>query len=349
MTQTYLRPLGLVFGQDARDLISRGLAGSLGGLPHIGFMAAEEIIRDGKAIERRVILFAELKGHALLANIMTPRPNFAGLSLDQTRIMGVVNVTPDSFSDGGRFGAAETAIAHGQLLAEQGADILDIGGESTRPGSDEVSIDEERARIIPVIAALAERHVVSVDTRKSALMAQAAQAGARIVNDVSALGFDALSAGVVAKAGLPVILMHAQGNPRTMQLTPKYNDVALDVYDELAAHIAKAEATGIAKSHICIDPGIGFGKSFQHNLDLMQQLTLFHGLGVAMLVGLSRKGFVGAVTGEKTAAKRVAGSLAGALQAAMMGAHLLRVHDVLETSQGLAMFQAGLDPDNAGV
>jgi dihydropteroate synthase len=349
VTQIYLRPLSLLFGQDAREHIAGGLAGSLGGMPDIGFTSAEETTRDGKLIKRRIISLPELKSHPLFDNITRRRPDFAGLSLDQTRIMGIVNVTPDSFSDGGKFDVADAAIAHGQLMADQGADVLDIGGESTRPGSDEVSIEQERSRIMPVIAALAKDHVVSVDTRKSVLMAEAAHAGAKIINDVSALGFDTFSAGVVAKADLPVVLMHAQGEPRTMQLAPKYDDVALDVYDGLSAQIEKAVAAGIPRSHICIDPGIGFGKSFKHNLELMRQLTLFHGLGVALLVGLSRKGIVGAVTGEKTAAKRVAGSLGGALQAAMMGVHLLRVHDVLETCQGLAMFQAGLDPNKADV
>lgn len=349
MVQIYLRPLGLIFGQDASEMIAGGLAFSLGGLPYIGFVAAEEIMRNGKVVSRRFVGLDELREHPMIENFTKKRPDFAGLSLDQTRIMGVVNVTPDSFSDGGKFDVAETAIAHGRLMAEQGADILDIGGESTRPGSEEISIVQERSRIMPVISALATEHIVSVDTRKSVLMAEAAATGAKIVNDVSALDFDALSAGVVAKAGLPVILMHAQGNPRTMQLAPKYDDVALDVYDSLNASIAKAEASGIARSQICIDPGLGFGKSFKHNLDLMRQLTLFHGLGVALLVGLSRKGYVGAVTGEKTAAKRVAGSLGGALQAVMMGAHLLRVHDVVETVQGLAMFNAGLNPDSVDV
>jgi dihydropteroate synthase len=349
VTQIYLRPLSLLFGQDAREHIAGGLAGSLGGMPDIAFTAAEEITRDGKLITRRNVSFAELKSHTLFENITRKRPDFAGLSLDQTRIMGIVNVTPDSFSDGGKFDDAETAVGHGRLMAEQGADVLDIGGESTRPGSDGVSIDQERARIMPVIAALAKDHVVSVDTRKSVLMAEAVEAGARVINDVSALSFDPLSAGVVAKAHLPVVLMHAQGEPRTMQLAPKYDDVALDVYDGLSVQIEKAVAAGIPRSHIFIDPGIGFGKSFKHNLELMRQLTLFHGLGVALLVGLSRKGIVGAVTGEKTAVKRVSGSLGGALQAAMMGVHLLRVHDVLETCQGLAMFQAGLDPNKADV
>ena len=349
MVQIYLRPLGLIFGQDASEMIAGGLAFSLGGMPHIGFVAAEEITRDGKVVSRHRIGVAELRKHPLIEKVTRVRPKFAGFSLDQVRIMGIVNVTPDSFSDGGKFDVAEAAVAHGRMMAEQGADILDIGGESTRPGSDEISIDQERSRIMPVIAALASEHVVSVDTRKSIVMLEAAAVGAKIVNDVSALGFDEASAGVVAKSELPVILMHAQGNPRTMQLAPKYEDVALDVYDSLSVSIAKAEAAGIARSHICIDPGFGFGKSFQHNFDVMRQLTLFHGLGVALMVGLSRKGFVGAVTGEKTASKRIAGSLGGALQCAMMGAHLLRVHDVVETVQGLAMFNAVLHPDSVDV
>jgi dihydropteroate synthase len=345
----YLRPLGLLFGQDAREMIAGGLAFSLGGQPNIGFVAAEEIMRSDELVTRRKLYVSELREHALIKNVTCARSDFAGISLDHTRIMGIVNVTPDSFSDGGQFDVAENAIAHGRLMAEQGAEILDIGGESTRPGSDEVSIEKERARIMPVIAALAQDHVVSVDTRKSVLMAEAAQAGAKIINDVSALSFDPLSAGIVAKAGLPVVLMHAQGNPRTMQLAPKYDDVALDVYDGLAAQIEKAVAAGIPLSHICVDPGIGFGKSFRHNLELMRQLTVFQGLGVAVLVGLSRKGIVGAITGEKTAAKRVAGSIGGALQAAMLGVHLLRVHDVVETVQSLAMFNSGLKPDSADI
>ena len=349
MVRTYLRPLSLVFGQDARDMIAAGLAGSLGGMQHIGFSAAEVIARDGKSVERRIAEFAELRDHSLIDNITKARADFAGLTLDRVRIMGIVNVTPDSFSDGGIFNSASSAIAHGRLLAEQGADILDIGGESTRPGSQEVSVDLERLRIMPVVSALAAEHVVSVDTRKSVLMAEASQLGARMINDVSALGYDAASADVVARSGLPVILMHAQGEPRTMQLAPQYHDVALDVYDGLSLLVDKAVAAGIPKSRICIDPGIGFGKSFRHNLDLMRQLTVFHGLGVAVLAGLSRKGFVGAVTGEKTAAQRVAGSVGGALQAAMLGMHLLRVHDVKETVDGLAMFQAGLNPDSVAV
>jgi dihydropteroate synthase len=200
-----------------------------------------------------------------------------------------------------------------------------------------------------VIAALARDHVVSADTRKAVVMRAALGAGARIINDVSALGHDADSAAVVAEAQVPVILMHAQGEPKTMQLNPRYDDVVLDVYDALVALVARAEAAGIARENICIDPGIGFGKSFRQNLELMAGLTLFHGIGVPVLVGLSRKGFIGAVTGEKTAADRVHGSVGGAVQAALAGAHILRVHDVKATVAAIKMFTASGDPDSVDV
>ncbi len=343
---SYLRPLSLIFGPDACRAIANGTAGSLGGMPNIAFNHVE-VIERGK--DKRVVPYSTLASSMTIRNITQPRPDFGGIALDKCQIMGIVNVTPDSFSDGGKNLQSETAIAQGHAMNEQGAAILDIGGESTRPGSDPVALEEERARIMPVIKALAKSFTVSVDTRKAILMAEALTAGAKIINDVSALGYDPQSAATIAQHHAPTILMHAQGEPRTMQLQPKYDDVALDVYDALAALIAKAVAAGIPKSRICIDPGIGFGKTFKQNLELLQQLSLFHGLGVAVLVGLSRKGFIGAITGEKTASKRVSGSLAGALHAALQGAHILRVHDVQETVDALAVFNAALDPRSAAV
>jgi dihydropteroate synthase len=349
MPTVYLRPLSLVFGDDARALIAENVACALGGMAHIGFTHIEVIVRDGKTISRKITTAKEYHNHPLMREISQPRSALAGLGLDRTRIMGIVNVTPDSFSDGGLHGERDAAVAHGLALAEQGADILDVGGESTRPGSTEVSLGEERQRIIPVVAALAKDHVVSVDTRKAVLMGEAASLGAGMINDVSALNFDPDSAPALVASGLPVILMHAQGEPRTMQLAPKYSDVVLDVYDWLLERIDFAVKAGIPKSHICVDPGIGFGKTIQHNLALLRHLTIFHGLGVGLVIGLSRKNMVGVLTGEKTAAKRVSGSVGGALQAAMMGAHILRVHDVKETADALAVFRASLDPHSTGV
>jgi dihydropteroate synthase len=346
---TYLRPLGLVFGADARRLIAAGEAGALGGLPHIGFTHVEVITRRGGSVDRATVRFSDCQHTEQLSRITGARPHFGLLDVSTCRIMGIVNVTPDSFSDGGRLTSSEAGIAHGEQLIAEGADLLDVGGESTRPGSDTVAIDDEIARVVPVIAGLSKNHVVSIDTRKSQVMTAALAAGAAIVNDVSALGYDKASAGVVALAKAPVVLMHAQGEPKTMQLNPRYDDVVLDVYDGLAAKVAAAEAAGIDRRRICIDPGIGFGKSFKQNLELLAQLSIFHGLGVPVLVGLSRKGFVGALTGEGQAANRVHGSVGGALQAAMQGCHILRVHDVKATRQALSVWAGANDPDSADV
>jgi dihydropteroate synthase len=345
--KTYIRPTGIVYGPDASTLSKEGKAGALGGLPHIAFTQAEVIKRVGREVVRQIVDYAALRNDLDLDAIESPRPAIAGLDMQSAKFMGIVNVTPDSFSDGGKFDTSERAIIHGKRLQADGADILDIGGESTRPGSEAVETAEEIARVIPVIEGLNQTAVVSADTRKAAVMRAAAEAGAKIVNDVSALSFDAGAAQRVATLNLPVVLMHAQGEPRTMQLNPRYEDVALDVYDMLEQRIAAALAAGITRSNIVIDPGIGFGKSFQHNLDIMRQLTLFHGLGVALLVGLSRKGYVGALTHESLAANRMAGSVGGALHAIMNGAHILRVHDVKETVQAAKVFTCGLTPDLA--
>ena len=345
----YLRPIALVHGPDALAGAKAGWAAPLAGLPHLAFTRAEAITRENGKITRTVITLDKAAKLPLFKTITAARPNFGPLALDRCHIMGVVNVTPDSFSDGGVHYRAETAISEARKMAEDGAAILDVGGESTRPGSDAISIAEERARIMPVIAALAKDHVVSADTRKAVLMKEALGAGAAIINDVAALRFDADAHATIAAANAPVILMHAQGEPRTMQLAPKYDDVALDVYDSLIGLIAKAEAAGIARANIMVDPGIGFGKTFAQNLQLIQQLTLFHGLGVGLLVGLSRKGFIGAITGEKTAARRLGGSIGGALAAAIQGAQVLRVHDVKDSLAALAVFNASLDPASTSI
>ncbi len=347
--KVYYRPTGLVFGADVARMVRDGDALHLAGLSHIGFTHVDVITRTPDGVERDMQRLSGVDDSAVLERLSKMRPDFAGLALSTARIMGIVNVTPDSFSDGGKLSSAEAAIAHGHLLAAEGADILDVGGESTRPGSDTVPDDEELRRVIPVVAGLARDHVVSVDTRKAAIMQAGLAAGAKIINDVSALRHDGKAAAAVAKAKAPVVLMHAQGEPKTMQLAPKYDDVLLDVYDGLEARVAEAEAAGIARARIAIDPGIGFGKSFRQNLDLLAGLTLFHGLGLPLLVGLSRKGFVGALTGDTTAGNRVHGSVGGALQAALAGAHLLRVHDVKATRAALVVFAATLSPETADI
>jgi dihydropteroate synthase len=349
IANTYFRPLSLAFGLDARAMIADGSAGSLGGSAHIAFAAVEIVTRDGPKVTRQHSAYRDVMDQSVIKKITRARAAFSGLDLSQTRVMGIVNVTPDSFSDGGRHADEDMAIAHGRSLAEQGADILDVGGESTRPGSEAVSEQEELRRIVPVIEALAGTSLVSVDTRKAQVMKHAVAAGAGIINDVSAFGFDPESAATAARLRKPVILMHAKGEPKTMQLAPNYDDVVLDVYDRLAERVAMAQTAGIAEDLICIDPGIGFGKSFEHNLALMQSLSMFHGLGVALLVGVSRKNMIGVLTGEKVAANRAAGSVGGALHAALLGAQILRVHDVASTVQALRVFTVLQDPDLASL
>jgi dihydropteroate synthase len=351
MMALYLRPLSLVHGPDARRATSAREGGALGGSDFIAFTQVEVIERASGRIARRIVPYKDAEAYPdKLRLIEARRPDFAGVPVGRPKLMGIINVTPDSFSDGGCVPGADEASAHGRRLAQEGADILDIGGESTRPGSDAVSLEAESRRVIPVIRMLAEDgHRVSIDTRKAALMRDAFAAGAAIVNDVSALTFDRESLGVVAKLGCPVVLMHAQGDPKTMQENPVYEDVALDVFDMLEKRIAVCVAAGIPRDRIAIDPGIGFGKTFAHNLALLSQLPLLSGLGAVLLVGLSRKAFTGALSGEKQAGERVFGSVGGAVQAALNGAQILRIHDVKATRQALAVALAAADPEASGL
>jgi len=261
------------------------------------------------------------------------------LSLERPLVMGVVNITPDSFSDGGMFADTARAVAHAQRLIGEGADILDLGGESTRPGAAPVSLEVERRRVLPVLEALASGGVpVAVDTRKPELMREAIAAGAAMINDVTALsGPGALAA--VARAPVAVCLMHMQGDPATMQANPDYRDVVREVRDFLAQRVAVAEAAGIARNRIVVDPGFGFGKTVEHNLALLRSLREFTSLGGALLAGLSRKAMLGRLTGREPL-ERVHASVAAALLAIQNGAHIVRVHDVAATRDALAVWNA---------
>jgi dihydropteroate synthase len=261
------------------------------------------------------------------------------LPLDRPLVMGVVNVTPDSFSDGGLYASTESAIAQARALISEGADILDVGGESTRPGAAAVTLDEERRRVLPVIEAVARSGVpISVDTRKPELMRDAIAAGASLVNDVSALEAPHALA-VVAATRAAVCLMHKQGEPGTMQQNPHYEDVVREVRDYLAGRIEGALRAGIARERIVIDPGFGFGKTQEHNLELAQGLAELTTLGVPLLVGFSRKAMLGRITGRE-AHERVHASIAAALFAVERGAAILRVHDVTATRDALAVWSA---------
>jgi dihydropteroate synthase len=273
---------------------------------------------------------------------VTPQLDCAGkiISLDKPRVIGIVNLTPDSFSDGGQFKNTDAAIAHALQLIEEGADALDVGGESTRPGAADVSQVEELARVIPVIAALSKNiHVpISIDTSKPEVMRAAVAAGAGMINDVMALRRDdALDVAALLK--VPVILMHMQGEPRSMQQAPHYDDAVAEVHSFLTQRIFACEMAGINKKNIVIDPGFGFGKTLEHNLALLAQLERFAELGVPVLAGMSRKTMIGDITGRDVQ-HRVYGSVAAALIAVQQGAKLIRVHDVAATVDALKVYEA---------
>jgi dihydropteroate synthase len=256
--------------------------------------------------------------------------------------MGVLNVTPDSFSDGGLFADTEDAVAHGARLADDGADIVDIGGESTRPGAEPVHLEEELRRVIPVIEGLhASRPdiVFSIDTRHSLVANEAVAAGASIVNDISG-GHDPVMLRVVRDTGAGLVLMHMQGDPHTMQNEPHYDDVVAEVHEFLRERVEAAVFEGIASEHLCVDPGIGFGKNLGHNLALLRAIERFRDLDAAVLVGASRKRFIGELSGVEEAALRLEGSIAAAVLSVAFGADVVRVHDVAETVRALRVADA---------
>jgi dihydropteroate synthase len=313
-----------------------------GALPLAGgplwFSDVIALSRDGKSAR---ISPAEVPDDTRRRLTMARAP-VAGMDMSRPTLMGILNVTPDSFSDGGRFADADKAIEQARAMAAAGAGIIDIGGESTRPGADTVEVDEEIRRVsVPIAAlALALGMPISIDTRKTAVAEAALSAGAQIVNDVSGFTFDPDLAPLCAAHQVPVCVMHAQGDPQTMQDAPSYDDVRFDVYDFLASRVAYLESLGLNRSQIMIDPGIGFGKTIDHNLMLLREISLFHGLGCPILLGASRKKFIGVLSGADIADTRMPGSVAVALHAATQGVQVIRVHDVLETRQALALWRA---------
>jgi dihydropteroate synthase len=315
----------------------RPILGDEEGLPLAGgpfcFARCEVLTRDGS----EGFIAAEDVPNGWRDRLTRPRALFAGRALPA--VMGILNITPDSFSDGGCHDAPDMAIAAAHAMHVAGAAIIDVGAESTRPGAPELPVADELARLAPLWAGL-RGLPVSIDTRKAPVMAAALDQGAMIVNDVSALGHDPAALALVAARGCPVILMHHQGTPETMQINPRYDNALLDVFDWLEGRIAAAVAGGIALDSIIADPGIGFGKGLEHNLALLKGLSLLHGLGVPILLGASRKSLISRVAGDVPVEQRLPGSLALAIAGANAGVQLLRVHDVPETVQALKLWRA---------
>jgi dihydropteroate synthase len=344
--RTLIRPTGFIdspFGHDGK--VAR-LAGGLN-----WFAAVELIDIEGHArvstelvpVERIESRFDEDLAAQWQALTSARPPLQLGertVRLDQPQVMAIVNATPDSFSDGGQFADAAAAAEAGARIVAEGAAIIDVGGESTRPGARSIWEGDEIERVVPVIRQLASGGAaVSCDTRKADVITAAIEAGARMINDVSALTYDARSAEVAAALKVPVVLMHHQGAPEVMQDEPRYDDVLVEVYLWLEERIAKAVEAGVARDHILIDPGFGFGKNVGHNLELMNGLALFHSLSCPLVIGASRKRTIGALSGEAAVDRRVGGSIAFAMKAVEQGAQILRVHDVFETVQALRVWR----------
>ena len=344
--RTLIRPTGFVdspFGQDGK--VAR-LAGGL------NWFASAELIHENGSRELVPVEGIEARlDEAMAANwarIIAPRPALAlgsrTIRLDQPQVMGIINATPDSFSDGGAYADASAAAEAGASMAAAGAAIIDVGGESTRPGAKPVWEGDEVDRILPIVQQLAAGGTaVSIDTRKATVIEAALGAGAGLVNDVSALTHDERAAEVVSAAKVPVVLMHHQGDPQSMQDNPRYGDVLVEVYRWLEERIAAAEAAGIARCNVLVDPGIGFGKTVAHNLELLNGLALLHGLGCPIVIGASRKRMIGALSNEAPVDQRLAGSLTLALKAVEQGAQIIRVHDVPETVQALKVWRGVRD------
>jgi len=348
--RTLIRPTGFVdspFGHDGK--VAR-LAGGLNWFSAVELLQIEGNRRVAaellpvEAIEERFDEDMAAQWQALTSGRAALQLGERTVRLDQPQVIGIVNATPDSFSDGGQFADAASGAAAGADMTRDGAAIIDVGGESTRPGAKPVWEGDEIERITPIIRQLAAGGTaVSADTRKADVMTAALAAGARMINDVSALTFDQRSSEVLAAQPVPVILMHHLGAPETMQDSPRYDDVLVEVYQWLDERITAAVDAGIARERILIDPGFGFGKTVAHNLELMNSLALFHSLGCPLVVGASRKRTIGALSGEAPADRRLGGSIAFALKAVEQGAQLVRVHDVFETVQALRVWRGVRD------
>lgn len=289
----------------------------------------------------RLVSASELPGD-LLEKLTAPRADVMGLDMGVPQIMGILNVTPDSFSDGGVHFDPDTARRAALTMIDAGATIIDIGGESTRPGADTIDDENETIRTAPVIAALRRETdvAISIDTRKSAVARAALAAGASMVNDVAGFTYDPELGPLCAAEGVPICIMHALGDPATMQQNPRYDDVVLDVYGYLQARVEALSAIGIPHHRMVIDPGIGFGKTEAHNLALLRNLSLFHGIGCPILLGVSRKRFIGTIGQASDPTTRAPGSIAVGLAALAQGVQILRVHDVVETAQALRLWAA---------
>jgi len=353
MKSIYIRPTNIVFGQKANYFIQAGTAKSLCGLEDVGFLSVEILKRksEGNTVEEYSVLELERLDfkdeiQSDLNKITSKRNNIFNLNYKNPILMGVLNVTPDSFSDGGKYNTTFRALDHVKNMIDFGAHIIDVGGESTRPGAKSVSDQDEIVRVSETIQSIKKKYpnqLISLDTRKSKVMQHGISIGVDMLNDVSALDFDQLSYQVVKDSGKPIILNHSQGIPENMQNNPTYDNVLLDIFDYFENKIKFLKDNGIKDEQIIIDPGIGFGKTLEHNLEIISKISIFHSLGYPIMVGPSRKSFIGKIMGEKDNPQRLGGTIASVLYSYLQGIQLFRVHDIQETSEALKVYSQFLN------
>ena len=353
MKSIYIRPTNIVFGQKANYFIQAGTAKSLCGLEDVGFLSVEILKRksEGNTVEEYSVLELERLDfkdeiQSDLNKITSKRNNIFNLNYKNPILMGVLNVTPDSFSDGGKYNTTFRALDHVKNMIDFGAHIIDVGGESTRPGAKSVSDQDEIVRVSETIQSIKKKfpnQLISLDTRKSKVMQHGISIGVDMLNDVSALDFDQLSYQVVKDSGKPIILNHSQGIPENMQNNPTYDNVLLDIFDYFENKIKFLKDNGIKDEQIIIDPGIGFGKTLEHNLEIISKISIFHSLGYPIMVGPSRKSFIGKIMGEKDNPQRLGGTIASVLYSYLQGIQLFRVHDIQETSEALKVYSQFLN------
>ena len=348
MRKYYTRPCNFYYGKNAKRLVYSKKALPLNGKHNIAFDQIEIFSRQKKQIKSNLIYFKNIKKLSKvvkkvvkkdLKNIVSKRSNFLkNVNFSETSIMGVLNLTPDSFSDGGKFNSKKKSFHHILDMIKSGANIIDIGGESTRPGSNTITPQSEWKRIEHVVRNFKKKHksiCLSIDTRKSDIMLRSIKCGADLINDVSGFNFDIRSVSKLKRLGIPKVLHHMQGTPNTMQKNPKYTDVLLDIFDFFEENIHKK----FDNKKIILDPGIGFGKNLKHNLTLISKISLFHSLGFPILVGTSRKRFIGYISGKHDSKYRMGGTLASVLFLLSQGVQIFRVHDVKEIKQGILVFE----------
>ena len=348
MRKYYTRPCNFYYGKNAKRLVYSKKALPLNGKHNIAFDQIEIFSRQKKQIKSNLIYFKNIKKLSKvvkkvvkkdLKNIVSKKSNFLkNVNFSETSIMGVLNLTPDSFSDGGKFNSKKKSFHHILDMIKSGANIIDIGGESTRPGSNTITPQSEWKRIEHVVRNFKKKHksiCLSIDTRKSDIMLRSIKCGADLINDVSGFNFDLRSVSKLKRLGTPKVLHHMQGTPNTMQKNPKYTDVLLDIFDFFEENIHKK----FDNKKIILDPGIGFGKNLKHNLTLISKISLFHSLGFPILVGTSRKRFIGYLSGKHDSKYRTGGTLASVLFLLSQGVQIFRVHDVKEIKQGILVFE----------